>query len=87
MADPWQDQREVLGAFIRNQRQLANLSLRQLAEHDEPVESVPERGRARACTSRRCACCKQLADALNLSAEALLARGWPGRCHGQRGPG
>jgi hypothetical protein len=29
---PWQAQREALGAFIRTQRKMANLSLRQLAE-------------------------------------------------------
>ena len=32
MTDPWDAQMEVLGAFIRSQRKLANLSLRQLAE-------------------------------------------------------
>jgi transcriptional regulator with XRE-family HTH domain len=32
VTDTWQTQREALGAFIRAQRQLANLSLRQLAE-------------------------------------------------------
>lgn len=32
MTDPWEAQREALGAFIREQRKRANLSLRQLAE-------------------------------------------------------
>ena len=32
MADRWGPQMEAMGAFIRSQRQLANLSLRQLAE-------------------------------------------------------
>jgi transcriptional regulator with XRE-family HTH domain len=30
--DPWERQREALGAYIRSQRKLANLSLRQLAD-------------------------------------------------------
>ena len=32
MADPWGQQMEAMGSFIRSQRKLANLSLRQLAE-------------------------------------------------------
>jgi hypothetical protein len=32
MSDPWTAQTEALGAFIRSQRELAQLSLRQLAE-------------------------------------------------------
>ena len=32
MPDPWDTQLEALGAFIRTQRKLANLSLRQLAD-------------------------------------------------------
>lgn len=32
VTDPWEAQREVLGAFIKEQRKRANLSLRQLAE-------------------------------------------------------
>ena len=32
MTDLWQAQRQALGAFIRQQRQRAGLSLRQLAE-------------------------------------------------------
>ena len=32
MPDPWNAQMEALGAFIRSQRKLARLSLRQLAE-------------------------------------------------------
>ena len=31
MSNPWHDQVEALGAFIRTQRKLANLSLRELA--------------------------------------------------------
>jgi cytoskeletal protein RodZ len=32
MSDPWAAQRDALGAYIRSQRKLANLSLRQLAQ-------------------------------------------------------
>ncbi len=32
MTDPWKMQTEALGAFIRTQRKLADLSLRELAE-------------------------------------------------------
>ena len=32
MPDPWAAQRDALGAYIRSQRKLANLSLRQLAQ-------------------------------------------------------
>ena len=47
MSDPWEAQREVLGAFIREQRKRANLSLRQLAERTSlstPDPSQVERG-------------------------------------------
>ena len=47
MNDAWQAQREALGAFIRTQRRMANLSLRQLAELTQlsnPYLSQIERG-------------------------------------------
>jgi len=47
MTDPWEAQREALGAFIREQRKRANLSLRQLAELtslSNPYLSQVERG-------------------------------------------
>ena len=47
MTDPWQAQKEALGAFIRSQRKLANLSLRQLADLtslSHPYLSQVERG-------------------------------------------
>jgi transcriptional regulator with XRE-family HTH domain len=31
LTDPWQPQRAALGAFIRTERQLSNLSLRELS--------------------------------------------------------
>src|SRR5207237_2435917 len=47
MADKWEARREALGAFIREQRQQARLSLRQLAEMtslSNPYLSQVERG-------------------------------------------
>ena len=43
MSDPWEAQREALGAFIREQRKRANLSLRQLAELTSLSRRAPER--------------------------------------------
>ena len=72
MSDPWAAQRDALGAYIRSQRKLANLSLRQLAELtslSNPYLSQIERGlhqpSIRVLTL--------LSDALNVSAETLLA--------------
>ena len=72
MTDPWQAQREALGAFIRHQRKLANLSLRQLAELtslSNPYLSQVERGLHQPSVR----VLRQISDALNLSAETLLA--------------
>lgn len=72
MSDPWQAQREALGAFIRAQRKLANLSLRQLAELtslSNPYLSQLERGLHQPSVR----VLKMLSDALNVSAETLLA--------------
>jgi transcriptional regulator with XRE-family HTH domain len=71
--DPWQTQREALGAFIRSQRRMANLSLRQLAEltHlSNPYLSQVERGLHQPSVR----VLKAISDALNLSAETLLAQ-------------
>jgi transcriptional regulator with XRE-family HTH domain len=71
--DPWQAQREALGAFIRNQRRMANLSLRQLAEltHlSNPYLSQVERGLHQPSVR----VLKAISDALNLSAETLMAQ-------------
>ena len=73
MKDPWQTQREALGAFIRTQRRMANLSLRQLAEltHlSNPYLSQIERGLHQPSVR----VLKQISDALNLSAETLMAQ-------------
>ena len=73
MVDAWQAQREALGAFIRTQRRMANLSLRQLAEltHlSNPYLSQIERGLHQPSVR----VLKQISDALNLSAETLMAQ-------------
>jgi len=73
VTDPWQAQREALGAFIRTQRKLANLSLRQLAELtslSNPYLSQVERGLHQPSVR----VLKAISDALNLSAETLLAQ-------------
>jgi transcriptional regulator with XRE-family HTH domain len=73
VTDSWQSQREALGAFIRAQRQLANLSLRQLADRtslSNPYLSQIERGLHEPSVR----VLKAISDALNLSAETLLAQ-------------
>ena len=73
MTDPWQAQREALGAFIRTQRTMANFSLRQLAELtslSNPYLSQVERGLHQPSVR----VLKAISDALNLSAETLLAQ-------------
>jgi transcriptional regulator with XRE-family HTH domain len=71
--DPWQEQQEALGAFIRAQRKTANLSLRQLAELtslSNPYLSQVERGLHEPSVR----VLKAISDALHLSIEALLAQ-------------
>jgi transcriptional regulator with XRE-family HTH domain len=73
MTDPWEAQREVLGAFIKEQRKRANLSLRQLAELtslSNPYLSQVERGLHQPSVR----VLKALSGALNVSAETLLAQ-------------
>ena len=63
----------LLGAFIRAQRQMANLSLRELAamtEVSNPYLSQIERG----LSEPSARVLKTIAEALNLSAEALFAQ-------------
>ena len=72
MTDLWQARREALGAFIRQQRKRANLSLRQLAELSSlsnPYLSQVERGIHQPSVR----VLRAISDALNLSAETLLA--------------
>ena len=73
MPEPWDTRREALGAFIRTQRKLANLSLRQLAEMtslSNPYLSQVERGLHQPSVR----VLKLISDALNVSAETLLAQ-------------
>ena len=73
MSDPWEAQREALGAFIREQRKRANLSLRQLAELtslSHPYLSQVERGVHQPSVR----VLKLIAEALNVSAETLLVQ-------------
>ena len=73
MTDQWEEQREALGAFIRERRKRANLSLRQLAELtslSNPYLSQVERGLHQPSVR----VLKALSGALNVSAETLLAQ-------------
>ena len=73
MTDSWQTQREALGAFIRSQRKMANLSLRQLADLtslSNPYLSQVERGLHEPSVR----VLKAISEALNVSAETLLAQ-------------
>jgi transcriptional regulator with XRE-family HTH domain len=73
VTEPWQAQREALGAFIRAQRKRANLSLRQLAELtslSNPYLSQVERGLHQPSVR----VLKAISGALNLSAETLLVQ-------------
>ena len=72
MADPWQAHVDALGQFIRVQRQLAQLSLRELAERarvSNPYLSQVERGLHEPSVR----VLKAIASALGLPAETLLA--------------
>jgi transcriptional regulator with XRE-family HTH domain len=69
----WDAKMEGFGAFIRSQRKLANLTLRQLAELtslSNPYLSELERGMHQPSVR----VLRQLSDALNLSADVLLAQ-------------
>ena len=73
MTDPWEAQREALGAFIREQRKRANLSLRQLAELtslSNPYLSQVERGLHQPSVR----VLKAISGALNVSAETLMTQ-------------
>lgn len=71
MPEPWNAQLEALGDFIRSQRKLAHLSLRQLAEMttlSNPYLSQVERGLHQPSVR----VLKLISEALNVSAETLL---------------
>jgi transcriptional regulator with XRE-family HTH domain len=71
--DLWQSQLTALGEFIRSQRRLANLSLRELAERtnvSNPYLSQIERGMHEPSVR----VLRSIARALNVSAETLLSQ-------------
>ena len=71
--DAWKSQLETLGGFIRGQRQLANLSLREMARLTDVSNaylSQIERGLHQPSVR----VLRSLADALNVSAETLLTQ-------------
>jgi transcriptional regulator with XRE-family HTH domain len=71
VTDPFEAQTAALGAFIRSQRELARLSLRQLAELtslSHPYLSQVERGMHQPSVR----VLKLIAEALNVSAETVL---------------
>ena len=72
VTDAWDAQMKALGSFIRSQRKLANLSLRQLAELtslSNPYLSQVERGLHQPSVR----VLKLISDALDLSAETVMA--------------
>lgn len=73
MTDPWEAQREAFGTFLRAQRRMAKLSLRQMAERTKVSNaylSQIERG-LHAPSVR---VLRSIARALDLSAEAMMAQ-------------
>lgn len=73
MNEPWDAQMQALGAFIRDKRKLANLSLRQLAERTKlsnPYLSQIERGLHQPSVR----VIRLISEALNVSTETLLAQ-------------
>ncbi len=73
MPEPWDTQLQALGAFIRTQRKLAKLSLRQLADLtslSNPYLSQIERGLHQPSVR----VLKLISEALDVSAETLLAQ-------------
>lgn len=71
--DAWHAHLEALGGFIRSQRKLANLSLRELAARtrvSNPYLSQIERGLHEPSVR----VLKAIAEALNVSAETLLSQ-------------
>jgi transcriptional regulator with XRE-family HTH domain len=91
VTEPWDGQMQALGAFIRNKRKLANMSLRQLAERTKlsnPYLSQIERGLHQPSVR----VIRLISDALNVSTETLLAqaglfhRESPGRAEADQAP-
>jgi len=73
LTDPWEAQRDAFGSFLRAQRRLAKLSLREMAERTKVSNaylSQIERG-LHAPSVR---VLRSLARALDLSAEVMMAQ-------------
>lgn len=71
--DPWKQQVEAFGEFIKTQRKLAKLSLRQLAAASEVSDAyLSQLERGMHAPSIRVL--KSLADAFGMSPELLLAQ-------------
>lgn len=71
--DPWREQLEAFGSFVRTQRQLAKLSLREMADLamiSNPYLSQIERG----LHEPSIRVVKAIAKALDISTETLLAQ-------------
>jgi transcriptional regulator with XRE-family HTH domain len=83
--DPWAAQVDALGGFIRAQRQLAKLSLREMASITSVSNaylSQVERGLHQPSLK----VLRSIADALNLSTEQMLAQaGWVRSTNGSAG--
>lgn len=71
--DAWKAQLETLGTFIRGQRQLANLSLREMS-HLTDVSNAYLSQIERGLHQPSVRVLRSVADALNVSAETLLAQ-------------
>ncbi|HEX2701590.1 MAG TPA: helix-turn-helix domain-containing protein [Acidimicrobiales bacterium] len=71
--DPWATHREALGSFLRAQRNLARLSLRDMAERTKVSNAyLSQIERGLHAPSLRVL--RSIAEALDLSAEAMLAQ-------------
>jgi len=71
--DPWGAQREAFGSFLRAQRRLSNLSLREMAERTKVSNAyLSQIERGMHAPSVRVL--RSIAKALDLSAEAMLAQ-------------
>ena len=71
--DPWGAQREAFGAFLKAQRRLSNLSLREMAERTKVSNAyLSQIERGMHAPSVRVL--RSIAKALDLSAEAMLAQ-------------
>lgn len=73
MTDPWEPQIGALGSFLRSQRRLANLSLREMAERTKVSNAyLSQIERGMHVPSMRVL--RSIARALDLSAEAMLTQ-------------